>query len=72
MKDKDTLFLESMYILIAESKRVENELKTRYDLDDETIKELFTLDQTSGKTNALIFGKWLSQNDTTLDELKEL
>jgi hypothetical protein len=72
MKDKDTLFLESMYLLIAESKRVENELKTRYNLDDDTVKELFTIDTTGGKVNALIFGKWLSQGSISLDELKEL
>lgn len=76
MKSKDTLILESLYVLVSEGiLEVEKRLKeifTITDLGDEDIQNIINIDVTKQKTDSIKIAQFITSSDLSLDEVLNL
>jgi hypothetical protein len=72
MKDKDTLILESLYLLVSEGLSEMEEKLKGMGVSDEDIEKLINVDITKQKTDSLKMGQFISSADLSVDDVINL
>jgi len=72
MKDKDTLILESLYLLVSEGLSETEEKLKGMGISDEDIEKLINVDITKQKSDAVKMGQFISDSDLSINDVINL